>query len=36
MEKLYVMLIQAGRKTIDDVPQTLREKVLALLEKTEN
>lgn len=36
MEKLYVMLIQAERKTIDDVPQTLREKVLALLEKTEN
>lgn len=36
MEKLYVMLIQAGRKTVEDVPQSLRQKVMALLEKTEN
>lgn len=35
MEKLYAMLIQAGRRTIDNVPQSLRDKVIALLEKTE-
>lgn len=36
MEKLYAMLIQAGRKTLDDVPQNLREKVAALLIDTQD
>lgn len=31
MAKLYTMLIKAGRKTLDDVPQILREEVAALL-----
>lgn len=31
MAKLYAMLIKAGRKTLDDVPQILREEVAALL-----
>lgn len=34
MEKLYAMLIEAGRKTIDDVPHNLRDKVLALMNNT--
>lgn len=33
MAKLYVMLIKAGRKTLEDVPQNLREEVAALLEQ---
>ncbi len=33
MEKVYAELIRKGRKTIEDVPQALREKVLAILEK---
>ena len=33
MAKLYVMLIKAGRKTLDDVPQILREEVAVLLEQ---
>lgn len=31
MAKLYAMLIKAGRKTLEDVPQSLREEVAALL-----
>lgn len=31
MAKLYAMLIRAGRKTLEDVPQALREEVAALL-----
>lgn len=33
MEKVYVALIRKGIKTIDDVPEQLREEVLKLLEK---
>lgn len=33
MEKVYAELIRKGRKTIEDVPQALREKVLAILEE---
>ena len=32
MDKIYVALIRKGRKTIDDVPEQLREKVKKLLE----
>ena len=32
MVKLYVNLIKAGRRTIDDVPSALREAVIAALE----
>lgn len=31
MEKIYAELIRKGKKTIDDVPEHLREKVLAIL-----
>lgn len=31
MEKIYAELIRKGKKTIDDVPERLREKVLAIL-----
>lgn len=31
MVKMYVRLIQAGRKTIDDVPEKFRDEVLAAL-----
>lgn len=31
MVKMYVRLIQAGRKTIDDVPGKFRDEVLAAL-----
>lgn len=31
MAKLYAMLIKAGRKTLEDVPQSLKEEVAALL-----
>lgn len=34
MEKLYLMLIEAGRKTLEDVPHNLREKVAALINNT--
>lgn len=33
MVKMYVRLIQAGRKTIDDVPEQFRAEVLAALEE---
>ncbi len=35
MEKVYAELILKGRKTIEDVPQALREKVLAILKEKE-
>lgn len=35
MEKNYYRLIKAGRKTIDDVPSILKEKVQALLDADE-
>ena len=35
MAKLYAMLIKAGRKTIEDVPQSLREEVAALISDNE-
>ncbi|EOH1323792.1 TPA: CD1375 family protein [Enterococcus faecium] len=31
MEKIYADLIKKGKKTIEDVPKTLREKVQAIL-----
>lgn len=33
MDKVYANLIRKGLKTIDDVPLSLRDKVLALLEE---
>lgn len=33
MAKIYVALIRKGLKTIDDVPEPLREKVKKLLEE---
>lgn len=33
MAKIYVALIRKGLKTIDDVPERLREKVKKLLEE---
>lgn len=33
MAKIYVALIRKGRKTIDDVPEQLREEVKKLLEE---
>ncbi len=33
MEKVYAELIRKGRKRIEDVPQALRENVLAILEE---
>lgn len=32
MAKIYANLIRHGRKTIDDVPEKLREEVLRILE----
>lgn len=32
MAKVYVLLIKAGRKTIDDVPAQLKEQVQILIE----
>ena len=34
MAKIYVALIRKGLKSIDDVPEQLREKVQQLLEET--
>ena len=34
MAKIYVALIRKGLKSIDDVPEQLREKVHQLLEET--
>ncbi len=34
MAKIYVKLILAGKKTIDEVPEGLREEVLKILEET--
>lgn len=33
MAKIYAELIRKGKKTIDDVPERLREEVLAILEE---
>ena len=33
MAKIYAELIRKGKKTIDDVPEHLREEVLAILEE---
>lgn len=33
MAKIYAELIRKGMKTIDDVPEHLREEVLAILEE---
>lgn len=33
MEKIYAALIKKGKKTIDEVPESLREAVLKLLEE---
>lgn len=33
MAKVYAALIKKGLKTIDDVPETLRDEVRALLEE---
>lgn len=33
MAKIYAALIKKGFKTINDVPESLREEVLALLEE---
>lgn len=33
MEKIYAELIRKGLKTIEDVPEQLREEVLRLLEE---
>lgn len=33
MDKIYVALIRKGLKTIDDVPEQIREKVKKLLEE---
>ena len=33
MAKIYAELIRKGMKTIDDVPEHLREEVLAILKK---
>ncbi len=32
MEQIYVKLIKSGRKTINDVPEQLRDEVTRLLE----
>lgn len=34
MAKIYAELIRKGKKTLDDVPEILREKVKKLLEET--
>ena len=33
MAKIYANLIKKGLKTIEDVPENIREKVIALLEE---
>lgn len=33
MAKIYAELIRKGKKTLEDVPETLREKVKKLLEE---
>lgn len=33
MEKVYAELIRKGRKTIDDVPERLKEKVKMILDE---
>ena len=33
MAQIYANLIKKGKKTIDDVPETLREAVQAILDK---
>lgn len=35
MEKIYADLIRKGKKTIDDVPKTLKKKVQEILAKKE-
>jgi polyhydroxyalkanoate synthesis regulator phasin len=35
MEKVYADLIRKGKKTIDDVPEKLREQVQKILDKEE-
>ena len=35
MAKIYVNLIKKGLKTIEDVPESIRDKVTALLEEQE-
>lgn len=35
MAKIYAELIRKGKKTIDDVPPSLREEVIAILENTQ-
>lgn len=36
MEKIYADLIRKEKKTIDDVPKTLKKKVQAILSQEEN
>ncbi|MGL9846123.1 hypothetical protein IGJ91_001282 [Enterococcus sp. DIV0765f] len=36
MEKIYADLIRKGKKTIDNVPKTLKKKVQAILAQEEN
>lgn len=36
MDKIYVNLIKKGLKTIDDVPENLREQVQKLLEESQS
>lgn len=36
MEKIYADLIKKGKKTIDDVPKTLKKKVQAILAQEVN
>lgn len=35
MAKIYAELIRKGRKTIDDVPENLRDEVLRILNENE-
>ncbi|MCC4034890.1 hypothetical protein LL255_06410 [Enterococcus hirae] len=35
MEKIYADLIKKGKKTINEVPKTLKKKVQAILDQTE-
>lgn len=36
MAKIYASLIKKGLKTIDDVPESIREEVLRVLEEDHN
>ena len=36
MEKIYYSLVKKGLKTLEDIPETLRQKVEALLAADEN